>query len=96
MRRFLFCSLLMWSAVLSAQRRGGGNGRGGGGRGGVDAPVASLKTVNVPQAAGLKGIVKDQTALVTLGKALFWDMQAGSDGRTADRSENSRRASSSR
>jgi cytochrome c peroxidase len=26
------------------------------------------------------GIVKDQTALVRLGKALFWDMQAGSDG----------------
>ena len=83
MRRFLFCSLLMWSAVLSAQRRGGGNGRGGGGRGGIDAPVASLKTVTVPQAAGLNGIVKDQTALVALGKALFWDMQAGSDGRTA-------------
>jgi cytochrome c peroxidase len=26
------------------------------------------------------GIVKDQAALVRLGKALFWDMQAGSDG----------------
>jgi len=27
--------------------------------------------------------VNDQTALVELGKALFWDMQMGSDGRTA-------------
>ena len=26
------------------------------------------------------GIVKDKTALIQLGKALFWDMQAGSDG----------------
>lgn len=26
------------------------------------------------------GIVKDQAALIRLGKALFWDMQAGSDG----------------
>jgi hypothetical protein len=26
------------------------------------------------------GIVKDQAALLRLGKALFWDMQAGSDG----------------
>ena len=25
----------------------------------------------------------DQNALVVLGKALFWDMQSGSDGRTA-------------
>ena len=26
------------------------------------------------------GIVKDQAALIRLGKALFWDMQVGSDG----------------
>src|ERR1700730_14717285 len=26
------------------------------------------------------GMVKDQTALIRLGKALFWDMQVGSDG----------------
>ena len=26
------------------------------------------------------GIVKDPAALIRLGKALFWDMQAGSDG----------------
>jgi cytochrome c peroxidase len=31
----------------------------------------------------LDSYVQDQTALVVLGKALFWDMQAGSDGRTA-------------
>src|SRR5438309_7814399 len=32
---------------------------------------------------GLDQYVQDQNALVLLGKALFWDMQAGSDGRTA-------------
>ncbi|HJS88128.1 MAG TPA: hypothetical protein VJ779_21975, partial [Acetobacteraceae bacterium] len=26
------------------------------------------------------GIVKDEDALIRLGKALFWDMQVGSDG----------------
>lgn len=26
------------------------------------------------------GIVRDQAALIQLGKAMFWDMQAGSDG----------------
>ena len=26
------------------------------------------------------GIVKDQAALMRLGKAFFWDMQVGSDG----------------
>lgn len=29
------------------------------------------------------GIVKDQAALIALGKALFWDMQVGSDGVTS-------------
>src|SRR3954453_10698179 len=46
-------------------------------------PIASLKTVSVPQPTGLDQYVQDQTALVLLGKALFWDMQVGSDGRTA-------------
>src|SRR5437660_1649927 len=43
----------------------------------------SLKRVPVPQPTNLARYVKDQTALVVLGKALFWDMQTGSDGRQA-------------
>src|SRR3954469_6176639 len=43
----------------------------------------SLKRVPVPQPTNLPQYVRDETALKVLGKALFWDMQAGSDGRTA-------------
>ncbi len=43
----------------------------------------SLKTVPVPQPVGLGTYVRDTQALTVLGKALFWDMQVGSDGRTA-------------
>ncbi len=46
-------------------------------------PLRSLKSVPVPETPGLDQYVRDRTALVILGKALFWDMQAGSDGRTA-------------
>ena len=40
-----------------------------------------LSAVTVPRPAG--GDVVDEAAAVRLGKALFWDVQAGSDGRTA-------------
>src|SRR5258708_3009888 len=40
----------------------------------------SLKNVPVPQ-ANLGQYVRDQATLVVLGKALFWDMQVGSDAR---------------
>jgi cytochrome c peroxidase len=43
----------------------------------------SLKNVRVPPPANLAQYVRDNGALVVLGKALFWDMQAGSDGRLA-------------
>jgi cytochrome c peroxidase len=42
----------------------------------------SLKSVPLPPVNAAR-YVKDQDALVELGKALFWDMQMGSDGRTA-------------
>jgi len=42
----------------------------------------SLKTVAAP-AVDLSPLCPDQQTLVVLGKALFWDMQVGSDGRTA-------------
>jgi cytochrome c peroxidase len=45
--------------------------------------LGSLKTVVVPKPSNLDSYVRDQNALVVLGKALFWDMQLGSDGRTA-------------
>jgi cytochrome c peroxidase len=45
--------------------------------------LGSLKTVEVPKPADLDRYVRDQEALLVLGKALFWDMQLGSDGRTA-------------
>src|SRR6185369_6130029 len=45
--------------------------------------LGSLKRVAIPQPSNLSQYVRDQTALKVLGKTLFWDMQAGSDGRTA-------------
>ena len=52
---------------------------GQGGRGGL----VSLKQVPIPQPTNLATYVKDQSALIALGKVLFWDVQAGSDGRVA-------------
>lgn len=46
-------------------------------------PLRSLKTLAVPATPGLDTFVRDRDALVALGKAFFWDMQAGSDGRTS-------------
>jgi cytochrome c peroxidase len=45
--------------------------------------IGSLKNVRVPQPSNFTQYVRDPDALVVLGKALFWDMQLGSDGRTA-------------
>src|SRR5881397_3030655 len=41
-----------------------------------------LKSVSVPK-PDLTAYVQDEKLLVVLGKALFWDMQVGSDGRVA-------------
>jgi cytochrome c peroxidase len=48
----------------------------------VPAPKA-LNTVKVPLPDDLDSFVKDRSKAIQLGKALFWDMQVGSDGRTA-------------
>jgi len=40
----------------------------------------TLKLTKVPEPPNLADFVKDRKAAVTLGKALFWDMQVGSDG----------------
>jgi cytochrome c peroxidase len=45
--------------------------------------IPSLKTVPVPKPDSLALFVKDERAAIRLGKALFWDMQAGSDGKQA-------------
>ncbi len=43
-------------------------------------PFASLRGVPVPEPPNLGEFVRDRGAAVRLGKALFWDMQVGSDG----------------
>ena len=43
----------------------------------------SLRSVPVPQPTNVDPYIRDRAALTLLGKALFWDMQVGSDGRTA-------------
>lgn len=40
----------------------------------------SLKTIAVPEPPELADFVRDRSAAIALGKALFWDMQIGSDG----------------
>lgn len=45
--------------------------------------LASLKSVAVPKPANLAKYIADENAAIRLGKALFWDMQLGSDGITA-------------
>jgi len=45
--------------------------------------VPSLKSVPIPAPANLTTYVRDRDALLVLGKALFWDMQVGSDGKVA-------------
>ncbi|WP_437826466.1 cytochrome-c peroxidase [Sorangium sp. So ce1153] len=42
--------------------------------------IGSLRGVRVPEPDNLSRYVKDREKAVALGKALFWDMQAGSDG----------------
>lgn len=49
----------------------------------VPKPPGPLDKVKVPTPPDLKTYVKDNNAAIKLGKALFWDMQIGSDGKTA-------------
>ena len=66
--RWTLTAALMIQAAATAQR---GPGPG------------SLKNAVLPAPSGLSTYVQDNSTLAALGKALFWDMQAGSDGRTA-------------
>ncbi|MEH2055368.1 MAG: cytochrome c peroxidase [Nostoc sp.] len=47
------------------------------------SPQVSLKSVSIPEPSNLGDFVKDKRAAIKLGKALFWDMQVGSDGKTS-------------
>jgi cytochrome c peroxidase len=47
------------------------------------APVRSLKSITVPRPPDLGRYVRDEQALVVLGKALFWDVQLSSDNQIA-------------
>ncbi|MDZ8187780.1 MAG: cytochrome c peroxidase [Nostoc sp. ChiSLP02] len=48
-----------------------------------NSTVVSLKRVSVPEPDNLAEFVKNKAAAIKLGKALFWDMQVGSDGITS-------------
>ena len=43
-------------------------------------PLGSLKTIPIPEPSNLADFVANKPAAIALGKALFWDMQVGSDG----------------
>ena len=43
-------------------------------------PLAPLSSVPVPKPDNLEEFIKDERSAIALGKALFWDMQVGSDG----------------
>lgn len=43
----------------------------------------SLRKRKVPEPSNLKDLIKDKDAAIVLGKALFWDMQVGSDSLTS-------------
>jgi cytochrome c peroxidase len=47
------------------------------------AAPRSLKTIPVPEPANLAEFVTNKTVAIALGKALYWDMQVGSDGTVA-------------
>lgn len=76
---YLTLALLVTGAWPAAAQGPGPGGPGGNGR---PRPI-SLTSVPVPQPVGADRYVQSPELLVALGKALFWDMQTGSDGRTA-------------
>lgn len=78
-------TILSLTLTLSATSPMAAQGPGGPGPGpgGPPGRITALRDVPVPQPVGADKYIQDQGALIALGKALFWDMQAGSDGRTA-------------
>src|SRR5262245_25468599 len=76
MRYSLHARLLVVSSGLVLFTVGVGAQRG-------NNAIASLKGAALPQRPDLERYLADSQSLVVLGKALFWDAQVGSDGRTA-------------
>jgi cytochrome c peroxidase len=76
----LCCGSLMKDCGGIAQAARGGGGDDGSGSG-SSGRLAALSTVPVPQPTRVDYI--DKAAVQRLGKALFWDVQAGGDGQTA-------------
>ncbi|MDQ6699629.1 MAG: hypothetical protein M3Z36_05530 [Acidobacteriota bacterium] len=68
--RFLPAALLLYAFGTSALAQ-------------VPQAIRSLKNVAVPAPPNLSTYVRDPVALTALGKALFWDLQVGSDGKVA-------------
>ncbi len=68
---------VLTAALLTIATSTGSLAAGGGGTPG------SLKAVPIPTPPDLGSYVADRGSLVVLGKALFWDMQTGNDGKQA-------------
>ena len=80
----VFAGLVIVMPGVLVSELGGLKGASAAGVGAVMGPdtqfAASLKTVAVPEPGNLADFVNDREAAIRLGKALFWDMQVGSDG----------------
>tara|TARA_R110002072_G_scaffold303069_2_gene492695 strand:- start:21823 stop:24201 length:2379 start_codon:yes stop_codon:yes gene_type:complete len=49
----------------------------------IPSAPSALDTIPVPMPKNLNNYVRNKEAAILLGKSLFWDMQVGSDGKTA-------------
>ena len=67
MKQIIFITTMVFALILAV-----------GWAAGTWAQQSTLK----PPLPDLTGIVKDKTWAIALGKALFWDQQAGSDGQS--------------
>jgi cytochrome c peroxidase len=87
---FLFLRIFVWVIAIvfavgyygHVRAQSAGSASDLGGTGSVIIPIrplAPLSSVPIPPVFGMDGIIADKTAAIELGKALFWDMQAGSD-----------------
>src|SRR3954471_20692863 len=77
---FGLAAALIW---LGVWHPGGGRGEEAAVAGDPPRAIVPLDSVSIPRPQNLGQFVKDQSAGVALGKALFWDMQVGSDGVTS-------------
>src|SRR4051795_7343068 len=82
-RKLRLAIALAASAALCALAFGGLQSAGAAGGGGGAAGLAALSTMSVPTPPDMQRFIRDNSAAQKLGKAIFWDMQAGADGRQA-------------